>query len=390
MVSRRLVPANAVNRERMLDVAVRLVESPSPTGDARAAADLLADILTKDRFHVERPAAGHPRSPAVVVRFDTGKPGPTIQFNGHLDVVHLTYVPPRIDGNSLQGSGSCDMKGGLACAVEALRAIRDSGSLTTGSILLTAHDLHEAPWGRGQQLDQLIRDGVHGDAVLIPEPLTDLLPTVGRGSATWKVRLRRPGPPIHEVMRPALEPDVIAAGADLVVRLMKLAERLRGRADPKAGQESLFIGQIHSGEIFNQFPQECWLEGTRRWLPEVDPTAVEAELRALFTEFQADWHVDLRLDYLLIRHAFRLNLDDAFVSTFRRCYQEEMSRELPLGPKPFVDDCNSFWRLASIPAITHGPRSGGQHTVHEWVDIDDMVRVARLYARIAAAYCNHS
>ena len=58
------------------------------------------------------------------------------------------------------------------------------------------------------------------------QPLTDHLPTVGRGSATWKVFVRRQGPPIHEVMRPVQEPNVIAAGADLVGRLMRLAEQL--------------------------------------------------------------------------------------------------------------------------------------------------------------------
>ena len=73
------------------------------------------------------------------------------------------------------------MKGGVAAAVEAVRALRDAGGLAAGSILLTAHDLHEAPWGDGRQLDQLIRDGIVGDAVLLPEPLRDVLPVAGRG-----------------------------------------------------------------------------------------------------------------------------------------------------------------------------------------------------------------
>ena len=37
-----------------------------------------------------------------------------------------------------------------------------------------------------------------------------------------------------------------------------------------------------------------------------------------------------------------------------------------------------------MPAITHGPRAGGQHTVSEWVEIDDLVRVAWLYATATA------
>ena len=63
------------------------------------------------------------------------------------------------------------------------------------------------------------------------------------------------------------------------------------------------------------------------------------------------------------------------------------ARRLPEGAKPFVDDGNSFWALAGIPAITHGPRAGGQHTVSEWVEIDDLVRVAKLYAATAILFC---
>ena len=59
---------------------------------------------------------------------------------------------------------------------------------------------------------------------------------------------------------------------------------------------------------------------------------------------------------------------------------------LPTGPKPFVDDGNCFW-ASRIPAITHGPRAGGPHTIHEWVSIDDLVRVAQVYALTAVAYC---
>ena len=67
--------------------------------------------------------------------------------------------------------------------------------------------------------------------------------------------IRRPGPPVHQVMRPSDEPNVIAAGAELVARLRRLDSAASVRADALAGAESVFIGQIHSGEIFNQYPQ---------------------------------------------------------------------------------------------------------------------------------------
>src|SRR5262245_15471586 len=111
-----------VNRQRLLDTAVRLVEVHSPTGAAGGAADRLAAILASDGFAVDRPAAGHAAAPAVVVRFDSGKRGRRLQFNGHLDTVHLPFVPPKVEGPRLTGSGSSDMKGGIAAMVEGLRA----------------------------------------------------------------------------------------------------------------------------------------------------------------------------------------------------------------------------------------------------------------------------
>jgi acetylornithine deacetylase/succinyl-diaminopimelate desuccinylase-like protein len=377
----------AVNRRRLLATATELIAVPSRTGEAGAVLDRLAELLAAEGFAIERRAAGYPQAPAVVAWLDSGRPGPTIQFNGHLDTVHLPFVPPGQDGGLLTGSGASDMKGGTAAAVEALLVLRDTKALPAGRVLLTAHDLHEAPWGYGQQIDQLIRDGIHGDAVLLPEPLCDHLPVVGRGAATWKVAIRRPGGPVHEVMRPADEPSVIAAGAEVVGRLGQLQDLLATRSDPRAGSESVFIGQIHSGEIYNQYPQECWLEGTRRWLPGVQRSAVEREFRSLLDELAQETRTRITAEFRFIRDAFRLDPTDRLVLAFQSAYRELRGEPLPLGPKPFVDDGNSFFGLGPIPAITHGPRAGGQHTVQEWVDVEDLVRVAALYALTAVLYC---
>jgi acetylornithine deacetylase/succinyl-diaminopimelate desuccinylase-like protein len=379
-----------VDRRRLVETAVALVSVPSPTGSAGAVSDRLAELLSAEGFAVERPPGGYAPSPAVAVRYDSGRPGPTLQFNGHLDTVHLPFVPPSVVEGQLLGSGASDMKGGLAAAIEALRVVRETDALPSGSILLTAHDLHEAPWGDGRQLDQLIQDGFVGDAVLIPEPLHGALPVVGRGSATWKVTIRRPGPPAHEVMRPRDEPSVIAAGAELVARLGRLADRLAQPELPLCGSASVFIGQIHSGEIFNQYPKECWLEGTRRWLPGTDRAAVKAEFLALLSELARETGTTIDCEWIFIRDAFSLDQGHPIVAAFQQAYSSLAGTPLEVGGKPFVDDGNSFWALAGVPAITHGPRAGGQHTVSEWVSIDDLVRVAACYALTASAYCGTS
>ncbi len=378
----------AIDRRRLVDTAVKLIAVPSRTGDAGAVADRLAEILTADGFTVARPTAGYPTAPAVAVRFAGKGPGRTLQFNGHLDTVHLPFVPPAIEDGCLRGSGSSDMKAGIAAAVEALRVLRDTETLTAGSILLTAHDLHETPWGDGRQLNQMIAEGYVGDAVLLPEYLNDRLPVIGRGGLTWKAAIRRAGPPIHEVMRPKDESSVIAVGAELVARLQRLDRKVGLRTDPLAGAESVFIGQIHSGEIFNQYPQECRLEGTRRWLPGTRREEVESEFRGLLHELAGETGTTITADLHLMRDAFLLPQEDPFVAVFQEAHEQTTGRRLPVGAKPFCDDGNSFWALAGVPAITHGPNAGGAHTLNEWVSIEDLERVALLYALTAACYCS--
>jgi acetylornithine deacetylase/succinyl-diaminopimelate desuccinylase-like protein len=379
---------NAVRRERMLDVAFDLIGVHTPTGDARAAADRLQAILVREGFRVDRPDAGHAKSPALVAWLDSGKPGPTMQFNGHLDTVHLPFVPPRMEGDLLRGSGASDMKGGTAAAVEAFLALRDAGLPKSGKVLLTAHDLHEAPWGLGEQLDQLIRDGVHGDAVLIPEPLCDVLPIAGRASAVWKTVFRRQGPAVHEVMRPVDEPSVLSAACQLGVRLDALEKTLSGKQDPVAGSESVFIGQIHGGEIYNQYPRDCFVEGTRRWLPGTTREEVEGQFRAIVDDVRRETGVQADVDFKFVRDPYRLDVSSRLVQVFQEGYELLCGRKLPTGPKRFVDDGNSFYGLAGVPAITHGPKAGGQHTVEEWASLDDMVRVAQLYAVVASLFCD--
>jgi len=182
----------ALVRERLLETALCLMAVPSPTGSAGAVSDALAQILREDGFEVERPQGGHPAAPAVAVRHRFGVSGRVLQFDGHLDTVHLPFVPPVVDGARLTGTGASDMKAGVAAAVEALRMVKDSGALSTGAILLLAHDLHEAPWGDGRQLEALIDEGYVGDAVLIPEYMNVCVPIVGRGGMICGPRFAGP------------------------------------------------------------------------------------------------------------------------------------------------------------------------------------------------------
>ncbi len=135
-------------------------------------------------------------------------------------------------------------------------------------------------------------------------------------------------------MRPPEEPSVIAAGAELIARLVQLDRQLALKSDPLAGCESVFIGQVHSGEIYNQYPQTCWLEGTRRWLPGVSRDEVERGFRGLVEQLARDTEVGFDLDFLFIRDAFQLDPDGPLARAFQSACQAIQGTPLPAGPRP--------------------------------------------------------
>lgn len=377
----------AVDEQRLLDTAQELIAVPSPTLDAGAAADALASILAAEGFAVERPAADWPQAPAVVARLDSGRPGRVLQFDGHLDTVHLPFVPPKVEDGQLYGSGASDMKGGIAAFVEALRALRDAGAPTQGAILLTAHDHHEAPWGDRRQLLALIRAGLVGDGVLLPEYLGDTLPVAGRGLAVFSVAIERDGVPVHEVLRPVGLPDVLAAGAEVVGRLNALNEDLREQTAPYVGHDSLFIGRIEGGQLYNQVPTQCRIEGTRRWVMAGAASAARCQIEALLAEVAAASGTRIRLaDWNVPGDAFALAPNSPLVGAFQAAHEQVTGKPLPVGGKPFIDDGNVFM-AAGIEALTHGPCAVGAHTTDEQVAVAELVRVAKVYALTAQAFC---
>lgn len=375
------------NQQRLLDTAIALVDIPSPTRSAGKVADKLAEILTEDGFTVERPVADWPEAPAVVVRFETGKPGRTLQFDGHLDTVHLPFVPPRVEDGYLYGSGASDMKGGIAAFVEALRVLRETESLSAGSILLTAHDHHEGPWGDRRQVESLIKAGYVGDAVLLPEYLANHLPLAGRGMGIYEFTIQREGEPVHEVLRPPNLPDVIGTGIQLAQELRDRHEQVKGNVNPYGANDSFFIGQLAAGEIYNQAPIECQVKGTRRWITPGASAQVTAELEQIVAELAKRTNTQIDFQFDIQGDAFQVSVDDPIVTAFQAAHTAITGAPLPAGSKPFVDDGNTFAALAGISPLTHGPNATGAHTLKEQAPVSELVRVAQVYALTAIGYC---
>ncbi|MBT4979744.1 MAG: M20/M25/M40 family metallo-hydrolase [Gemmatimonadetes bacterium] len=378
----------AVDEKRLLDTAVSLIELPSPTLSAGAVADRLAEILVAEGFAVERPEADWPEAPAVVARLESVEPGRVLQFDGHLDTVHLPFVAPRIENGILYGSGSSDMKGGIAAFVEALRVLRDTDAIQRGGVMITAHDHHEAPWGDRRQLLALIREGYIGDGVLLPEYLGDVLPVAGRGMAVFSIEIERDGEPVHEVLRPAGLPDVVGVGAELIQRLKALCERLSAKIAPHVGSDSVFVGRMESGEIYNQSPVKCRIEGTRRWVAAGSEPKAKRELEELLAALAVESGTRVNLvDWVVPGDAFTVDEQSPLFAAFQGAHEAVTGNVLKVGAKPFIDDGNGFMNVGGVQALTHGPCATGAHTLDEEVPVAELLRVAKVYALTAFDFC---
>ncbi len=140
--------AAAVDADRLVEFAKAAIAVPSFTGDEQAMAELMADTLAGMGLAVQWQQVEDGR--ANVLGTWPGSGGaPTLMFNGHMDTSYsgrepwLRHVPgfqpdPFVEDGRLYGLGVSNMKGALACYVEAVRALQDAGVKLAGDVLIAA------------------------------------------------------------------------------------------------------------------------------------------------------------------------------------------------------------------------------------------------------------
>jgi acetylornithine deacetylase len=218
---------DALDEDGLVDFLGRLVAFPSLDGaesDAqRFVAAWLADSgLEKDVWPIDlERIALHPSYGAEVERAEalgvvgwTGGPaggparaltgGRDLMFNGHIDV-----VPPgdlaawttspwelAVRGGRLYGRGAVDMKGGLCCALFAVKAVHDAGVRLRGR-LSVASVVGEEDGGTGTLATLLRGHTAHGAVVVEPTGLS----VVAAQAGSLMFRLIVPGASAHGCVR---------------------------------------------------------------------------------------------------------------------------------------------------------------------------------------------
>jgi acetylornithine deacetylase len=214
--------AEAVDPRRLVEDLGALVRVPSVTGSEEAVAGWLADaldaipgvavgVLEPDlaavRADPDWPREEMPRSSLPIVIGRLGRMGGRrLLLVGHTDVVPpgdpgTWSVDPwagEVRDGALYGRGACDMKGGVAAILAAIRAIAASGAADAlGGEVVAAFVPSEEDGGQGMLA--AIRAGVTGDLAVIAEPSSLDVVVAHAGALTF--RLTVPGRAAHASQR---------------------------------------------------------------------------------------------------------------------------------------------------------------------------------------------
>ncbi len=377
----------AVDEAWVTQLTLDLCRIRSYTGDTQAATDFYLGVLREMGLAVEV-FDDFPRTPSVVARLRGAGGGRSLELNAHMDTIPLDHRPAEVRDGYVYGRGATDMKGGLAAATAAIRAIQAAGVQLQGDLLVSTHGLHELPGGHGQDLTARVARGIHGDAAIVTECGAHVLPVAGVGQAMYEMTIRRNGEVTHENSTAPGTPHPIYVGARLVALIEARHQELAATTDiPYAGPESFFVGEFHSGDFFNRFPVEARIVGTRRYAPGRRFEEVQAEVEALCRQVAAETGTTIELTFTKARDGFIVDEHDPLVLAVRAAYQRVTGNELPLGGLRSVADASIFNQVAGISALYHGPGGTGHHGDEEAMPVAELVRAARVLALAALDYC---
>src|SRR5690625_53943 len=137
-----------IDQDALVELACRLVDIPSPTGQEGECALFLADHLRDMGLRVQLQEV-EPERYNVLARLPGTGGGQTLMFNGHMDTSYSgqepelkdkpAYLPKGfVEDGMVQGLGVHNMKGSLACYVAAVDAVMRSGIKLPGDVLIAA------------------------------------------------------------------------------------------------------------------------------------------------------------------------------------------------------------------------------------------------------------
>ena len=393
-----------IDERRLVDLALELVSTPSFTGSEQAAAELMRDVLDDVGLQVQWQQVEDGRANVLGTWAGAGG-GPSLMFNGHLDTSYsgrepwLREIPGfqpqgfERDGR-IYGLGISNMKGAVACYVEALLALQEAGVRLRGDLLIAAvcGEIEQTQQGpdegaefRGYAVGSrhLVTHGGIADMCILGEPTENKVVLAHFGSL-W-LRISTTGPFVHTAFSSGRREE------NSIVRMRPVLDAV---LDWLAGwEERMSYGDVRG------VANVGGIEGGFGW-------------RASRTPHRTDLFLDLRVppnvpmnDARSEALAFARSLDGVEAEVYVTAPGAEIDAEHPLvaavdgaheevfGSPPERDvvrwfsDASVLTRYG-IATVNYGTSSGlPDAELGENLAIDGLVKTAEVYARAAMRAC---
>lgn len=310
--------------------------------------------------------------------------GRTLILNGHTDTVSLDKMAieplnPVYKDGKVFGRGSLDMKGGLAAAIAAVRAVAAGPRLRGDVILACVADEEYASIGT----EALVRDYT-ADAAIVCEPSCLGIGIAHKGFAWVDIDVR--GLAAHG-SKPELGIDAIVKAGKILVGLEALGEKLAARKHPLLGPGSVHASLIQGGTELSTYPDHCRIKIERRTIPGEEEQTVATELDALLAGIAAaDPQFKAAYNIFLHRSHFEVARSEPIVALLAAAY-ERITGQTPgyMGFSGWLD--SSILAGAGIPTVIFGPAGEGLHADCEYVDFASVEKSAAVLADTIVAFC---
>ncbi len=402
--------ADSVDAEWTADVATRLVQIPSVTGDEGAVQDLVASLLAGIGVAVERleppldavradpdwPGDEMPRETLPIVLGRIGRPGGRrLVLVGHVDVVptgdlatwsHDPWAGER-DGDRLYGRGAVDMKGGVASILGAVQALVTAGlsERLEGQILVAIVPSEE---DGGQGMLAAIRAGATGDMAVITEPTGLDVVIAHAGAITFKLTV--PGRAAHASVR--------REGISALDKLQTLVRALEADETARNAAETDPLMTVHGlpyATIIGKVSGGVWASSV------IDKLEVEGRYGVQLGQTWRDAERDLQRciddanesDPFLREHAATVELTGGKFSSSRvpadhplpvglaTVVRDVLGREPELAGEPYGADMRLLINEGNTPTVIFGPGDKRvAHSADEWVSLAEVADCARTLA----------
>ena len=394
-------------------VQINSVWDPVAGTSEQPAADYVFKWAREQGFEaiMEEVAPGRPN---VIVTWPAGAGNRTLMFEGHTDVVtpgdqsvwQWDPFGAKIEGRRMYGRGTNDTKGNLSAMLIAMAALKRSGIKLSGTIIGgVLCDEEDQMLGVRDFIEKGHADSITG--AVICEPQDGLICTTQKGALraqfTISGRMSHGAMPLSGLNTAPAVANLISALHDLEYK----AVRHSGR-DEHLGWPSFTPTVIQAPATgtpqLNVMPGEARISVDIRTIPgqshpniisDLEATAIEIEqqVRQNYIEYdkllELERNHDLRIEVEILtdRPCTLTDRKDPVVLAADWATRQLIDEVPTYAGVPGATDGTFLWALKNIPIVTMG--AGDRqvpHQVDEWVDLDQLVETAKIYALTALHY----